>query len=173
MLRPAQRGDGNLSVSPLANPCPLPTAERRLASTAHSSEKCHRSGSDGPSYWQSRFSVTLKPPVVILLPGAHSHVVLDHGRRVVPGRPRLLVFFNGHLGLFDLPCLREGRGQDQLRKGGKSIHIVYPDHLLVVAKCIVAVFENVETVVVGGVRLDALRFLKPLQSFLRLPAGIQ
>src|SRR5262245_40245808 len=86
MLRPAQRGDGNLSVSPLANPCPLPTAERRLASTAHSSEKCHRSGSDGPSYWQSRFSVTLKPPVVILLPGAHSHVVLDHGRRVVPGR---------------------------------------------------------------------------------------
>src|SRR5262245_30822079 len=124
MLRPAQRGDGHLSVSPLANTCPLPTAERRLASTAHSYEKHQSSGSNGPSYWPSRFSVTLQPPVVILLPGAHSHVVLDHGCRVVPGRPRLLVFFNGHLGLFDLPCLREGRGQDQLLKAGKSMHIV-------------------------------------------------
>jgi hypothetical protein len=84
------------------------TADVRSSPT--SATKSARSGSDGPSYWQSRFSVTLKPPVAILLPGAHSHMVLDHGRRVVPGRPRLLVFFNGHLGLFDLPCLRQGRG---------------------------------------------------------------
>src|SRR5262245_48947361 len=94
-----------------------------------------KSRSDGPSYRQSRFSITLQPVVAIFLPPTHAHLVVDHRCGVMSGGAQILIVLNRTPCLFLATQLRKGGRQDEVERGWPIlIHAVDFDDLVVIAR---------------------------------------
>src|SRR5262245_3118552 len=91
--------------------------------------------SDGPSYRQSRSSITLQPVVAIFLPPTHAHLVVDHRYGVMSGRAQMLIVLNRTPCLFLATQLRKGGGQNEVENGWPIlIHAVDFDDLVVITR---------------------------------------
>jgi hypothetical protein len=91
--------------------------------------------SNGPSYRQSRFSITLQPVVAIFLPPTHAHLVVDHRYGVMSGGAQMLIVLDRTPCLFLATQLRQGGGQDEVENGRPIlIHAVDFDDLVVIAR---------------------------------------
>src|SRR6476661_8265428 len=104
-----------------------------------------RPGGGSRSYRKPRLAVALEPAITILLPPAHSHLVLDHAQRIVPGRTQSLVISHGSFCLRMTARLSTGSGEDQV-KGGRHILIqaVNFNDFLEIALQIMPITEEVE-----------------------------